>query len=104
MKRRAPRPIAEAVTALQRSLAPATLLAEVQRAWPAAVGEAIAREAEPVGERGGTVTVVCTAAVWANELTLMGPMVVEQLNAAIGRDAVRSLRCVTGRRGGRQGR
>lgn len=104
MKRRGPRPIAEAVTALQRSLAPATLLAEVQRAWPVAVGEAIAREAQPVSERRGTVTVVCTAAVWANELDLMGPMVVGQLNAEIGREAVRTLRCVTGRRGARGGR
>lgn len=101
MKRRSPRPIGEAVTALQRSLMPATVLAEVQRAWPAAVGEAIAREAHPVSERGGTLTVACTAAVWASELDLMAPTMIAQLNAAIGRPAVRKLRCVTGTRRGR---
>ncbi|MBB4661044.1 DciA family protein [Conexibacter arvalis] len=104
MRRRAPRPIGEAVEALQRSLAPATLLAEVQRAWPGAVGPLIAREAEPVFERGGTVTVACSSATWANELALMAPAMIEQLNGAIGRPAVRKLRCVTGTRGGRGGR
>ncbi len=103
MRRRGPRPIGEAVTALQRSLAPATVLAEVQRAWPAAVGEGIAAKAAPVSERSGTVTVVCEASVWANELDLLAPMVIEQLNAAIGRPAVRKLRCVTGTARGRRG-
>lgn len=100
MRRRGPRPLGEALAALQASLAPATLLAEVQRAWPTAVGEAIAREATPVAERGGVVTVACAAAVWAQELDLMAPMVIERLNGALGRPAVRRLRCVTGRAGG----
>lgn len=102
MKRRSPRPLGEALGALQASLAPATLLAEVQRAWPAVAGEAIAREAAPVSERSGTVTIACAAAVWAQELDLMGPMLVEKLNAAIGRPAVQKLRCVTGSREGRR--
>jgi len=100
MRRRGPRPIAEAVNALQSSLAPATLLAEVQRVWPGVAGEAIAREAEPVSERNGTVTIACAAAVWAQELDLMAPLLVQRLNDAIGRAAVQKLRCVTGRRGG----
>jgi predicted nucleic acid-binding Zn ribbon protein len=83
---------------LQASLAPATLLAEVQRAWPGVVGESIAREAAPVSERGGTVTVACTAAVWAQELDLMGPLLIGKLNTALGRPAVQKLRCVTGTR------
>lgn len=103
MRRRGPRPIGEAVAALQRSLAPATVLAEVQRAWPAAVGALVAREATPVSERGGTVTVVCSSSTWAAELSLMAPAMVEQLNAAIGRPAVRRLRCVTGTARGRRG-
>ena len=103
MRRRGPRPIGEAVTALQRSLAPATVLAEVQRAWPAAVGEMVAREATPLSERSGTVTVVCSSSTWANELSLMAPTMIEQLNAAIGRPAVRKLRCVTGTARGRRG-
>ncbi|HEY4280253.1 MAG TPA: DUF721 domain-containing protein [Conexibacter sp.] len=104
MKRRGPRPIAEAVVALRASLAPATLLAEVQRVWPAVAGEAISREAEPVSERGGSVTIACSAAVWAQELDLMSPLLVQRLNDAIGRPAVQKLRCVTGRRGLSSGR
>jgi predicted nucleic acid-binding Zn ribbon protein len=71
------------------------LLAEVQRAWPAAVGEAIAAQASPTAERGGVVTVSCAASVWAQELDLMGPQIVARLNRALGDDErVRRLRCV----------
>jgi len=98
VSRRAPRPLAEALAPLQQALAPATLLAEVQRVWPIAAGEAIAREAAPVSERGGVVTVACSASVWAQELDLMAPLLIEQLNAAIATGEVRRLRCVTGTR------
>jgi predicted nucleic acid-binding Zn ribbon protein len=99
VSRRAPRPIANALAPLREALAPATLLADVQRAWPTAVGEAIAREAAPVAERGGVVTVACAASVWAQELDLMAPLLIEQLNASISVGEVRRLRCVTGSRG-----
>jgi predicted nucleic acid-binding Zn ribbon protein len=95
VSRRAPRPLASALGPLQASLAPATLLAEVQRAWPTAVGEGIAREASPVSERGGVVTVACAASVWAQELDLMAPLLIQKLNAAIAAGEVRRLRCVT---------
>jgi predicted nucleic acid-binding Zn ribbon protein len=100
MTRRAPRPLATALEPLQRSLAPATLLAEVQRVWPEVAGAAIAREAAPASERGGVVTVACSASVWAQELDLMAPLLIEKLNAAIASGEVRRLRCVTGRGGG----
>ena len=99
MSRRAPRPLAEALTPLQEALAPATLLAEVQRVWPSAAGEAIARAAAPVSERGGVVTIACSASVWAQELDLMAPLLIEKLNAGIATGEVRRLRCVTGARG-----
>ena len=92
MRRRALRPLAMAVTALCDELAPPTLLAEIQRAWPGAVGVAFAREASPVGERDGVVTVACRSAVWAQELDLLSERVLAQLNAALGRPAVRRLR------------
>jgi predicted nucleic acid-binding Zn ribbon protein len=95
VRRRAPRPLSLALESLSARLAPLTLLAEVQRAWPDAVGPAVAREAVPEGEHGGTLTVSCTAAVWAQELDLMGPVVIERLNASLGREAVRGLRCRT---------
>jgi predicted nucleic acid-binding Zn ribbon protein len=95
MSRRAPRPLANALAPLQEALAPATLLAAVQRAWPAAAGEAIAREATPVAERAGVVTIACSASVWAQELDLMSPLLIDKLNAAIEVGEVTRLRCVT---------
>jgi predicted nucleic acid-binding Zn ribbon protein len=94
MKRRGPRPVAGAVEALAARMAPATPLAEVQRVWPAAVGAAVAAEAAPVSERGGTVTVACSSSVWAQELDLMAPELVGRINEAIGRATVAGLRCV----------
>jgi predicted nucleic acid-binding Zn ribbon protein len=98
MSRRAPRPLAAAIGPLQDALAPATLLADVQRAWPAVAGPAIAREAMPTAARGGVLTIACSASVWAQELDLMAPLLLERLNAAIDGPKVERLRCVTGSR------
>jgi predicted nucleic acid-binding Zn ribbon protein len=92
-RRRSPRPAGSAVQALAGALAPQTLLGDVQRIWPAAVGEVVAVHATPTGERDGTLVVACDAAVWAHELDLMGPELVERLNAALGAPRVRALRC-----------
>ena len=96
MRRRSPRPLAVAVNAAVERLAPDTLLAQVQTTWAQAAGEAVARAATPTAEREGVITVTCQAAVWAQELDLLGPALVERMNAAIGRPAVRSLRCRVG--------
>ena len=93
MRRRDPRPLSHAIAALADRLAPQTTLAEVQRVWPTAVGEAIAGQAEPTGERDGVLTVTCSSAVWAQELDLMGAELVGRINTALGAEAVRSLRC-----------
>jgi predicted nucleic acid-binding Zn ribbon protein len=92
MRRRAPRPVGAALDALTASLAPATLLAEVQRAWPQAAGAAFAPYSEPWAERDGEVLVACPEAVRAQELDLMSELVVARLNEALGRPAVRRLR------------
>jgi predicted nucleic acid-binding Zn ribbon protein len=89
-------PLAGAVEALAATLEPVTPLAAVQRAWPAAVGPAIAAECEPASERAGVVTVVCRSAVWAQELSLMAPDLVVRINAALGAERVTELRCRTG--------
>ena len=61
--------------------------------WADAVGEAIAGEAGPTSERGGILTVSCSAAVWAQELDLMAPVILERLNrSSAGRTR---LRCVS---------
>ena len=102
MRRRAPQPVAHALEGLTRRLEPLTPIAAIQRAWPEAVGETIAQEAEPVSERLGVVTVRCRSAVWANELTLLAPELVGRLNAALGDARVTELRCTAG--AGRRGR
>lgn len=100
MRRRAPRPLATAVEALAQRLAPATLLAEVQRAWEDAAGPAIAGAAAPLSERDGVVTLLCSSAVWMQEIDLMGPVLVDALNERLGGERVKGVRCVatTGRR------
>jgi predicted nucleic acid-binding Zn ribbon protein len=83
MGRRAPRPLTAAVNAALKRAEPATLLAAVQRAWPGAVGEAIAREASPVAERSGVVTVACRSSTWAEELDLLRDQILARLRAEL---------------------
>jgi len=92
--RRSPRPLSFALDHVRDELEPASLLAEVQRVWSGAVGVAIAGEAQPTGERGGVVTVSCSASVWAQELDLMAPAILERLNSALRGGRVSRLRCV----------
>lgn len=93
--RRSPRPLGSSLSLLQDRLAPAGLLAEAQLVWSRAVGSAIAAEASPVSERGGVLTVSCSAAVWAQELELMAPTIIERLNELLSGGNVARLRCVT---------
>jgi predicted nucleic acid-binding Zn ribbon protein len=91
-RRPAPRPLSGAFDRVADDLMPQTLLAEVQRVWPVAVGAGLAEVATPVAENEGVVRVACGSAVWAQELDLMGARVVAALNEALGRDAVVRLR------------
>jgi predicted nucleic acid-binding Zn ribbon protein len=98
---RSPRQLADVLPRLRARLAPETLLAGVQSRWSAVAGEEIARAAQPVSERAGVVTVQCSSAVWASELSMMAPRLIELLNE--GREsatpAVAELRfTVAGRR------
>jgi len=77
---------------------PASTLAAVQSAWAAVVGEAIANEAEPVSERDGVLTVSCRSAVWAQELDLMGPELVERLNREVAGGPLKTIKTVADRR------
>jgi predicted nucleic acid-binding Zn ribbon protein len=92
VRRTGPRPVSFALERFTDSLAPATLLAKVQRAWPEAAGSRFAPHSEPVSERDGVVIVACSEAVWAQELDLMSELVLQRLNAALGRRAVQRLR------------
>ena len=94
MRRRAPRPLSAALSGLTGQLAPRTTLGDVQRVWPAVVGPAVAKEASPTTERGGTLTIACRSSVWAQELDLMAPELVARLNERLGEERITALRCV----------
>lgn len=96
MSRLAPRPLSLALEGLTAALVPATTLARVQQAWEPVLGARIAEAGTPISEHDGVLTVVCADSVWAAELELMGPELVERLNAALGAETIRKLRCRTG--------
>jgi predicted nucleic acid-binding Zn ribbon protein len=96
MRRLAPRPIGKALEQALPDARPAGLLAEVQSAWPAVAGAALAASASPVSERGGTVTVECESAVWAQELELLGADLARRLDEAVKGGRVERLRFIVG--------
>jgi hypothetical protein len=89
-RRRTPRPIAFAVETLADELEPATLIARIQRRWPAVAGSFAS--CTPAYERDGELTVDCGSAVQAQELDLMSELVVARLNEALGQPAITRLR------------
>ena len=92
-RRSAPRSLAAALGSALERAEPATLLAAVQRAWPEAVGEAIAREGHPVSERDGVITVACRSATWAQELDLLSDQILVRIREKLpSDDELRGLR------------
>jgi predicted nucleic acid-binding Zn ribbon protein len=81
--RRGPRPVGVALRGVRTSAEPPTLLAAVQGAWARCAGEAVSREAEPVAEREGVITIACRTATWAQELDLLQTELLERLNEAL---------------------
>jgi predicted nucleic acid-binding Zn ribbon protein len=66
-------------------------------AWPAAVGEEVARNAWPARiSRDGMLHVNTSSSAWAFELTQLAPVVLEQLAAAVDDDAPKGLRFAPG--------
>lgn len=92
--RRAPRPLSFAIGRIQEDLAPATVLAKVQVVWRDTVGDAVAAQATPTSERGGVLTISCSASVWAQELDLMSATILDRLNERLGEQRISRLRCV----------
>lgn len=93
---RGPRLLSGTLDRLAQRLAPETMLADAQRAWPEAVGAAVAERARPVSEHAGVLTVACESSVWAQELDLMGEAILGRLNERLNRGRIRRLRCVAG--------
>jgi predicted nucleic acid-binding Zn ribbon protein len=76
---------------------PAAGMAELLAAWPAAVGEGIARNAWParVG-RDGTLHVAVTSSAWAFELGANAPQILGRLQEALGEGVPAALRFTPG--------
>jgi len=92
--RRSPRPVSVALELVRSDWAPSPLLGEVQRGWLCVVGPANAAGATPTRERGRVLTVSCSASVWAQELDLMAPTIVERLNRQLRSGTIERLRCI----------
>jgi hypothetical protein len=72
-------------------------LAEITRAWPAAVGDGIARAAWPQRlSRDDTLHVTTVSSTWAFELGRMAPEILEKLAAALSEAAPAALRFAPG--------
>ena len=75
---------------------PAGSIGALVEAWPAAVGESIARNAWPARvARDGTLHVATSSAAWSFELTQLAPTILERLRAAVA-DAPTGLRFAPG--------
>ena len=90
--RRAPRPLADALGPFTAALEPASPLARAQGCWEQVVGPAIAAHASRSASVAGSCRWPATEAVWAAEVDLLGPSLVDALNTAIGTSALRSVR------------
>jgi predicted nucleic acid-binding Zn ribbon protein len=98
--RRSPRAIGLTLDGPRERWAPPTLLGAIQGGWEDVVGPSIAAQATPVGERGGVLTISCSASVWAQELDLMGPVILERLGTLLGGDRISRIRCIAVPAGG----
>ena len=72
-------------------------LTEITSAWPAAVGDAIARAAWPLRlSRDGTLHIAAVSATWAFELGLLEPEIRSKLLAAAPEAGIQALRFAVG--------
>ena len=94
MRRAGPRPFDTALKDAASRAAPAGLLARVQACWPEVAGTALAAEASPVSEHVGKLTLNCRSAVWAQELELLAPDLLERLNRALADEAAAPLKAL----------
>jgi predicted nucleic acid-binding Zn ribbon protein len=97
-RRSFPEPIGDEVRRELKRFGPSGAMAEVVRAWPGVVGEAIARNAWPARvARDGTLHVATSSSAWSFELGLHEADIRGRLAAALGTDAPTGLRFAPGR-------
>lgn len=89
-----PRDLGSALDQIVARVEPQTPLSRLQRVWPQLAGEGVAPHATPTAMSAeGVVTITCEGAVWAQEVDLLSYELVQRLNATLGPDTVRELRC-----------
>jgi hypothetical protein len=72
-------------------------LAAITAAWPAAVGEAVARQAWPLRlGRDGTLHVAVASSTWAHELDLLQDAILDGLRVRLGDATPPAVRFVVG--------
>jgi hypothetical protein len=80
-----------------RRFGPAAGMSGILEAWPAAVGDAIARNAWPARiARDGTLHVATSSSAWAFELAQLGEEIGSRLARAVGDEAPKRLRFAPG--------
>lgn len=90
----APVPLADVLAARLEQLAGSDMV-RACRAWNTVAGEAVRAAASPARLSRGTLTVACDSSVWAQELTLMAPEILERMRDLDPDVAVQRLRFVT---------
>jgi hypothetical protein len=76
---------------------PAAGMSDLVRAWPVAVGDAIARNAWPARiSRDGTLHVATKSSAWAFELAQLGGQLLDRLRTEVGDVAPQRLRFAVG--------
>ena len=93
-----PGSVGDAVREQVARFGPEAALGPLVRAWPAAVGDAIADNAWPARfARDGTLLVSTSSSVWAFELTALEATMVERLRESLGDAAPTAIRFAVGR-------
>ncbi len=96
--RRFPERIRGEVERELKRFGPVGAMAEIVRAWPAAVGDSIARNAWPARvSRDGTLHVATSSSAWAFELGLLEADIRARLETALGAESPPRLRFAPGR-------
>jgi predicted nucleic acid-binding Zn ribbon protein len=81
----------------ERGLDKGLVVAELDAVWLKAVGSGVATHARPDAIKGGKLTVIVDSSAWMNQLSMLSPRIIEQVNEALGREEVKTLAFRTGK-------
>jgi len=59
--------------------------------WKKAVGTVIARHAQPRSVHGRKLTIIVDSPAWMQQLSMLKPDIVEQVNRSLGREVIRDI-------------